>query len=83
MGNLNTTNLTKVDQTSFEYTSTKSIFTSNVDSKVQLTVTFLSPVAPNDLKRQSLVASYMEVAVQSLDDDWHEVQVYSDISAGS
>ena len=71
-----------VTQTSFEYTSTKSIFTMNVASKVGMTITFLSPVTPDDLRRQSLVFSYLNVEVHSLDGRPHDVQIYSDISAG-
>lgn len=70
-------------QTSFEYTSTQSIFTMNIASKVGLTITFLSPVTPDDLRRQSLVFSYLHVEVQSLDGKPHDVQIYSDISAGN
>lgn len=71
-----------VNQTAFEYTSTKSIFTMNVDNKVEMNVTFLSPVTPNDLRRQSLIFSYLHVDVHSVDGKPHDVQVYSDISAG-
>ncbi|CAI7565963.1 unnamed protein product [Penicillium crustosum] len=70
-----------VNQTAFEYTSTKSIFTMNVENKVEMNITFLSPVAPTDLKRQSLVFSYLNVEVSSLDGQKHDVQVYADISA--
>ena len=70
-------------QTSFEYTSTRSIFTIAADDKVQVKVTFLSPLTPNDLKRQSLIFSYMDVEVSSLDGSTHEVQIYTDISAGT
>lgn len=69
-------------QTAYEYTSTKSIFTIEVDEKVLLTVTFLSPLTPNDLKRQSLIFSYTNVEVSSLDGAEHDVQIYSDVSAG-
>lgn len=69
-------------QNSFEYTSTKSIFTLSVDSKVGLNVTFLSPVEPTDLRRQSIPASYMAVDVFSIDGSEHNVQLYSDVSAG-
>jgi hypothetical protein len=68
-------------QTAYEYTSTKSIFTITAD-KVQLKVTFLSPITPNDFKRQSVISSYMNVEVSSLDGSGHDVQVYTDISAG-
>ena len=71
-----------VNQTAYEYTSTKSIFTMNVADAVELNVTFLSPITPNDFKRQSLVSSYLNVEVTSLDNRPHEVQVYSDVSAG-
>ncbi|KAL6151620.1 hypothetical protein ACJQWK_10261 [Exserohilum turcicum] len=70
-----------INQTSFEYTSTKSIFTFNAYNKVKLQVTFLSPLTPNDLKRQSLLFSYINVEVTSLDNLEHNVQVYTDISA--
>ncbi|KAF1941472.1 DUF1793-domain-containing protein [Clathrospora elynae] len=68
-------------QTSYEYTSTRSIFTIEADDKVQLKVTFLSPLTPEDFKRQSLIFSYMEVEVSSLDGSEHDVQIYTDISA--
>jgi hypothetical protein len=69
------------NQTSFEYTSTRSVFTLSVDGKVGMNVTFLSPVEPTDLKRQSIPASYMNVEVFSLDGTEHKVQLYSDVSA--
>jgi uncharacterized protein (DUF608 family) len=71
-----------VKQTDFEYTSTRSIFTMNVDDKVQMKITFLSPVSPDDLLRSSLPYSYMDVEVKSLDSSSHRVQLYTDISAG-
>lgn len=72
-----------VTQTGFEYTSTTSKFLMTVDDKIQMNVTFLSPVTPTDFKRQSLVFSYMEVSVESMDGAGHEVEIYSDISAGA
>lgn len=69
-------------QVAYEYTSTKSIFTIEVDGKVSLKATFLSPLTPDDFKRQSLIFSYLQVEVSSLDGSNHEVQLYSDISAG-
>ncbi|KAL5334087.1 glutaminase GtaA [Aspergillus crustosus] len=70
-----------VNQTAYEYTSTKSIFTMHVEEAVEMKVTFLSPITPNDLRRQSLVFSYLNVSVTSLDGESHSVQVYADISA--
>ena len=71
-----------VTQTAFEYTSTKSMFTMNVGGFVEMNVTFMSPLTPDDQKRQSLVFSYLDVSVQSLDGASHDVQLYTDISAG-
>ena len=71
-----------VNQSSFEYTSTRSIFTLDVEGKVELKVTFLSPVTPDDLMKSSLPQSYMEVEVHSTDGGEHTVQIYTDISAG-
>jgi hypothetical protein len=73
---------TTVNQTAFEYTSTKTIFTMNVQDKVEMNITFMSPITPSDFKRQSLVFSYLNVEVSSLDGHDHNVQVYADISAG-
>ncbi|KAH9220619.1 glutaminase GtaA [Leptodontidium sp. 2 PMI_412] len=70
-----------VTQTAFEYTSTKSVFTMDVGGKVEMNITFLSPITPEDQKRQSLIFSYLDVRVQSLDGDSHDVQLYTDISA--
>ncbi|KAK4194579.1 hypothetical protein QBC40DRAFT_319021 [Triangularia verruculosa] len=70
-----------VDQLSMEYTSTKSIFTFDVAQKVKLTVTFLSPVYPDDMQRQSLQFSYVTVTAKSSDGASHKVQVYMDVSA--
>jgi hypothetical protein len=70
------------EQTAFEYTSTKSIFTFDVGGKINLTATFLSPLTPHDLRRQSLVMSYLHVEVASSDGKAHNVSVYTDISAG-
>ncbi|KAJ4290334.1 hypothetical protein N0V90_010550 [Kalmusia sp. IMI 367209] len=69
------------NQTAYEYTSSKSIFTIEVDNKVSLKATFLSPLTPKDYKRQSVVASYLSVEVSSLDGSEHDVQLYTDISA--
>ncbi|KAI0881842.1 glutaminase A [Annulohypoxylon maeteangense] len=70
-----------VDQTEFSYTSTRSSFVMSVGGKVEMNITFLTPVTPNDLKRQSLVFSYLDVAVSSLDGASHDVQLYADVSA--
>lgn len=54
----------------------------NVAGKVEMNVTFLSPIYPEDQKRQTLVSTYLDVAVQSADGNAHTVELYADISAG-
>ena len=71
-----------VNQTGFRYTSTRSIFTLIANGVVGMNVTFLSPVTPTDAKRQSFPVSYMLVEVHSLDGKSHDVQLYTDVSAG-
>ena len=73
---------TVVNQISFEYTSTRSTFIMDVAGVVEMNITFLSPVTPGDLKRQSLVFSYVDVSVTSTDGATHDVQLYTDITAG-
>ncbi|KAF3760830.1 DUF1793-domain-containing protein [Cryphonectria parasitica EP155] len=68
------------NQTSATYTSTSTVFTFDVLGKVTLTATFLSPVYPNDLVKQSLQYSYIDVAVVSSDGDSHDVQIYADVT---
>ena len=71
-----------VNQTAFQYTSTKSIFTMNVAGLVQMNITFFSPITPSDFMRQSLTFSYMNVDVTSLDGVNHHVELYTDMTAG-
>ena len=74
---------TTVTQLAFEYTSTRSTFLMSVAGVVEMNITFLSPVTPTDLKRQSLPFSYVDVAVASTDGKTHDVQLYTDITAGT
>ncbi|KAF4120020.1 protein of unknown function (DUF1793) [Geosmithia morbida] len=69
-----------VDQVSLEYTSTKTIFTMRVGTKIEMRIEFLTPVFPDDIKRQSMTSSYLEVAVKSIDGKAHDVQLYADVS---
>jgi hypothetical protein len=71
-----------VNQVSLEYTSTKSIFTFDVEGKITMTVTFLSPVYPDDMARQSLQFSYVSVKARSSDGASHKVSIYMDVSGG-
>jgi len=74
---------TNVAQTSFEYTSQRSSFIMNVAGKISMNVTFISPIAPTDFKRQSIIGSYLEVTVASIDGSSHSTQLYADITAGT
>lgn len=74
--------IARADQVSAEYTATSSIFSIHADNKVSIKVTFLSPLTPNDLARQSLIFSYLKVEIESIDGSNHDVQLYTDISAG-
>jgi Domain of unknown function (DUF4965)/Domain of unknown function (DUF5127)/Domain of unknown function (DUF1793) len=65
--------------TLLEVTPTRSIFTLE-GGGIELTVTFLSPVEPGDIRRQSIPLSYVLVGVRSVDGQSHDVQVYADIS---
>ncbi|PFH52830.1 hypothetical protein AMATHDRAFT_73955 [Amanita thiersii Skay4041] len=71
---------TKAIQKSSEFTATRSTFVLSA-GPVDLTVTFLSPVEPTDLVKQSTPFAYMAVSAASKDGVSHSVQVYSDISA--
>lgn len=71
-----------VTQTSFEYTSTRSTFIMNVAGKISMNVTFLSPVTPKDIRRQSIIGSYLSVMVAAIDGGSHSVRLYADTSAG-
>ena len=71
-----------VDQVSFSYTSTRSSFVMKVAGNVQMNITFMSPVYPEDLGRQGLTFSYLHVDVSSVDGAQHTVQLYADVSAG-
>jgi len=47
-----------------------------------MNATFLSPITPTDLKRQSVIGSYLSVTVAAIDGATHSVQLYADTSAG-
>jgi hypothetical protein len=66
-------------QISLTVTATKSQFVL-AQAGVELTVTFLSPVTPGDLKRQSQPLSYVSVTARATDGKSHQVGVYFDIS---
>ncbi|KIY47397.1 DUF1793-domain-containing protein [Fistulina hepatica ATCC 64428] len=67
------------NQTSVNITTTQSIFVMSAGS-VDVTVTFLSPIEPDDLVKQSMPFSYMSLSVASTDGQSHSIQLYTDIS---
>jgi hypothetical protein len=71
--------LASMRQLSLTTTATKSQFVL-AQAGVELTVTFLSPVTPGDLKRQSPPLSYISASARSTDGKQHRVSVYFDIS---
>lgn len=72
-----------VNQTKVEYTATRSVFTFHVAGKVEMEVSFLSPVYAADLVRQSQQMAYVSVKVRSLEGKGgHAVQVYMDVTGG-
>lgn len=69
------------NNTGFALTSSSSNFTYTLaNATVQLHVSFLSPLTPRDLFRQSLPLSYLSVTAESLDELPHQVEVYTEIN---
>jgi len=68
--------ISKARQSNVSITATRSIFSFEA-GPIDLKVTFLSPVEPKDLIRQSLPFSYLNVDFNTTDAKEHEVQVYA------
>lgn len=71
--------LQAMTQTDLTVTTTKSVFTLT-GGGVKLVVTFLSPVEPGDIRRQSMPLSYVSIVAASADGKAHRVGLYLDIS---
>jgi len=71
---------TRMTQTSLRVTATRSIYTLT-GGGVALTVTFFSPVAPDDLRRQSVPFGYLDITAASTDGRAHTVDLHVDVSA--
>ncbi len=69
-----------MSQISLVTTATRSTFTLT-GGGVELVVTFLSPIEPGDLRRQSAPLSYLSMRASSADGKAHAVSVYIDVSA--
>lgn len=54
----------------------------DVAGVMEMNITFLSTITPTDLMRQSLTFSYVDVSVTSTDGAAHDVQLYTDLTAG-
>ncbi|GAA5888237.1 hypothetical protein JCM5296_000242 [Sporobolomyces johnsonii] len=79
MGNL--TDWPAAVNSSFTHKTAESIFTlTNDPPTVALTASFLSPITPADLFRQSLPFSYLRLSVESLDGKHHQVEAYSEVN---
>ncbi|KAI5119766.1 hypothetical protein M0805_009237 [Coniferiporia weirii] len=79
LGNSNLPNVTVANQTAVEFTPTTTTFVL-IAGNMQINLTFLSPIEPTDLVRQSLPFSYFYMTATSLDGNPHTVRMYSDIS---
>lgn len=72
-------NLPAMRQTSLEVTPTSTTYRFE-NSKVAVTMTFLSPALPNDLEVYSRPVTYLSWHVRSLDKRLHKVQIYESSS---
>ncbi|EJC98586.1 DUF1793-domain-containing protein [Fomitiporia mediterranea MF3/22] len=66
-------------QKGFTFTPTQSSYLYQF-GPVNVNITFLSPIEPTDLTRQSMPFSYMYLTVQPNDGGSHSVQLFSDVS---
>ncbi|BGP48372.1 hypothetical protein JCM10450v2_004245 [Rhodotorula kratochvilovae] len=79
MGNL--TDWPAARNASIRHTAAETGFTlTNDPPTVALHASFLSPITPADLFRQSIPFSYLHLTAESLDGQPHNVDVYSDIN---
>ncbi|KAF8491808.1 hypothetical protein F5888DRAFT_1619585 [Russula emetica] len=68
-----------VNFTSIAVTPTQTVLTAQA-GPMQVNLTFLNPIEPQDWVKQSIPFSYMAFTANSLDGASHAVQVYSDVS---
>ncbi|KAM5545433.1 hypothetical protein V8D89_000471 [Ganoderma adspersum] len=80
LGNDPAASNTSAKVTNIQISPTRSIFVMEA-GPMNVTVTFLSPVEPDDWVKQSIPFSYVSVEAQSFDGNSYPVQMYSDISA--
>ncbi|KLO15796.1 hypothetical protein SCHPADRAFT_824120 [Schizopora paradoxa] len=71
-------NVTLANQTAVSFTATRMSF-ALAAGPVAVNATFLSPVTPNDLTRQSLPFSYFFLDILSQDEATHDIRIYTSI----
>ncbi|THH06834.1 hypothetical protein EW145_g3808 [Phellinidium pouzarii] len=79
MGAANIPNVTEANQTAVEFTPTRTSLLFSA-GPMQINATFLNPIEPTDLVRQSLPFSYFYLSATSTDGNAHTLRMYSDIS---
>ncbi|KAI5119765.1 hypothetical protein M0805_009236 [Coniferiporia weirii] len=79
LGDVYTANITQANQTAVEFTPTSTTFVLTA-GQVQINATFLNPIEPADLVRQSLPFSYFYMSAASLDGNPHNLRMYSDVT---
>ncbi|KAL5494579.1 hypothetical protein ACEPAI_40 [Sanghuangporus weigelae] len=79
MGAAPIANVSNANQTAIEFTATRTSFIFNA-GPMQINCSFISPIEPTDLVRQSLPFSYYTMSASSLDGNSHQLRMYSDIS---
>ncbi|KAI0766543.1 hypothetical protein BC629DRAFT_1596377 [Irpex lacteus] len=73
-------NISQATQKSFTFTPTQTVYIIDCGGKVNVTMTFVTPIEATDLVRLSSPFSYLQIAATSSDGQPHDVQVYSDTS---
>ncbi|HLI58462.1 MAG TPA: DUF5127 domain-containing protein [Solirubrobacteraceae bacterium] len=68
-----------LEQTHLTLTATRSVFTLQ-GGGVRITLEYLSPIEPGDLRRQSIPMAWVLVTARSIDGRSHAVSVYLDVS---
>ncbi len=69
----------KIEQTDLKVTPLKTIYTFR-DDKIELEITFTTPLLPDDLKLLARPVSYMSYKVNAIDGNNHDISVYVDVS---
>ncbi|KLO15800.1 DUF1793-domain-containing protein [Schizopora paradoxa] len=80
MGSIPTSlNTSRSIQTAVNFTATKTTYSLSA-GPINVNATFLSPITPNDLVRQSMPFVYFYLDIFSTDGAAHDIRIYSDIN---